>query len=238
MGSLHGPPALSGARGALRSHDRGPQHMDKAMTTIISRLYDSVETATAAADALLDAGHSPDTLDVFSGEGSDTDVAALAQRIAAARVGLNSAPAYAEELARGRALLVVRAPITPFGRAREAMRITARFAPVDVPGVVGEAYVRDYPDPRNFNTLLLDHRRFLSQDIPPDNPRRRGLVSAAFGLPLLSRRRPRLRRAGWPLTGGLFPLLIRRPARRSVMSGAGPLSRFFFPLPLLSGRAG
>lgn len=211
------------------------------MTTIISRLYDSVETAAAAADALLDAGHRPETLDVIAAEAgaSDTaaDTATLTQRIAAARVGLRSAPAYAEELARGRALLVVRAPITPFGGAREAMRIAARFAPVEVPGVIGDQYVRDYPDPRFFNTLLHDHRRFLSQDIPPENPRRRGLVSAAFGVPLLSGRRPRVRPAGRPLTGALMPLVIRRAPSRSVLSDAGPMSRFFFPLPLLSGRA-
>lgn len=222
------------------------------MTTIVSRLYDSAEIAEAAAEALRDAGHDPRTISVIAADAPGVplgagpaesapgpDEASLQRRICAARVGSSSAAVYAGEVARGRALLVVRAPFTPFGRAREAMQLADRFAPVEVPGVIPDQHVRDYPDPANFNTILRDHPRFLSHDIPPQNPRRRGLVSAVFGLTTLSRRRPRGGLPGArPLSERLgLPTLLRWGGRGSVLAGGGFVSRVFWPMPLLSRRS-
>jgi hypothetical protein len=205
------------------------------MTTIVSRIYDTADIAEAAAEALREAGHDPRTISVVTADGPDA-----LRRICAAGVGSTSAAVYAGELERGRALLVVRAPFTPFGRAREAIRLADRFVPVEVPGATPNQHVRDYPDPANFNTILRDHPRWFSHDMPPQNPRRRGLVSAAFGIPTLSRRRPGgALRNGRPVTELLgLPMVLRRGPRRSVLSGGGFLSRFFWPMPLLSRRSG
>lgn len=205
------------------------------MTTIISRLYDSPDTAAAAAEALRAAGHDPETIAVLAPEPGD------AAAIAAAGVGHVSAAAYARALAPGQAMLVVRAPITPFGRARAAMRIADGFGPRSVPGVNANQHVPDQPRPQIFHPAIARHAHVMTRDMPPHIDRRRGLVSAAFGLPLLWRRaRPRATltdgahpsRWFWPL-----PLLWRRtPAATLLPSGSFP-SRRFWPLPLLSGRS-
>ena len=198
------------------------------MTTIISRLYDSLATAEAAADALRAAGHAPATLSVIPAEGS-----APAARIAAAGVGHVSAAAYARAMAPGMAVLAVRAPFVPFGRARSAMAIADRFDPLPVAGARANQHVPDQPDPVIFFPAIARHAHVLTRDIPPHIGRRRGLVSAAFGLPLLlAPRRHRLLPTG-PLTGGLLPHLWRR---RPQLVAPGFASRWFWPLPLLSRR--
>lgn len=204
------------------------------MTTIISRLYDSPDTAEAAADALRAAGHDPDTIAIVApAAGTDAETA-----ISAAGVGHVSAAAYARAMPPGAALLVVRAPFTPFGRARSAMRIADGFGPRPVPGTNPDQHVPDQPRPRIFHPAIGRHAHVLTFDMPPHIARRRGLVSAAFGLPLLTggRVRPAGLPSGWRLTGGLLPLLWRRRPRRSLLPAGSFLSRLFWPLPLLSRR--
>lgn len=229
------------------------------MTTIVSRLYDERATAEAAAEALRAAGHDPRTIRLVASENTASQSpategpapahppterapsayqAALRRRIVAAGVGSTSAAVYADEVARGCALLVVRAPFTPFGRAREAMRIVDRFAPMDVPGVNANQHIRDYPNPANFNTILRDHPRWFAGDIPPLNPRRRAQVSTVFGLPMLSRRRPAGTTLRTTLSQALrLPLVLRSRGGRALPTGRFA-SRWFWPLPLLSGKPG
>lgn len=186
------------------------------MTTIISRLYDGAETAEAAAAALRAAGHDPETIGVVM-SATEEPASALAARITAAGVGSVSAQRYAAVLAgQGPgALLVVRAPFTPFGRARSAMAIADGFAPRPVAGVNANQHVPVQPDPRISHPAIGRHAHVMTRDMPPFIARRRGKVSAAFGLPLL-----------W-----------HRSASGRVVSPGRPLSRLFWPLPLLSGRA-
>jgi hypothetical protein len=73
----------------------------------------------------------------------------------------------------------------------------------------------------------------MTYDMPPHIGRRRGLVSAAFGVPLLWRRAVTRARAGGPVTGFLGPLVWRRRPSGGV-SGARHLSRLFWPMPLIS----
>ena len=187
------------------------------MTTIISRLYDDAETAGAVRAALLARGHAPGTLDVLDSADGPPPAAA----IAAAGVGWRSAQAYAAAMAAagGGALLVVRAPFVPFGRALDAIRTADAHGPRLVPGATPDQHVPDSPDPRIFHPAIAAHARWLSRDMPPDCPRRRGLVSAAFGVPLLWTRRPPAARADRSGLARLFgPALWRR---RPPPTGAG-----------------
>lgn len=212
------------------------------MTTIISRLFDSPDTAAKAADALRKAGHDPDTIATVTVTGDAAaapgDAAARAEAIAAAGVGHVSAAAYARAMGPGQALLVVRAPFTPFGRARSAMRIADSFGPLAVPGTNPDQHVPDQPRPRIFYPAIGRHAHVLTPDMPPRIERRRGLVSAAFGVPLLLRRRRRRAGmpSGWRVTGWLMPLLSRRRPRKALLQSGSFLSRMFWPLPLLSRR--
>lgn len=210
------------------------------MTTIITRLYKTSADAQAAMADLHAAGHPRANVDLISEPDLFRSGKSLAERIAEARVGKVSAPIYAEEVKGGRTLLVVRAPIVPFGAARNAMEIVDRHGPLHVAGVVADEYVRERPKNEMFLSILPDHPRWFSSDMNPRANANRGTVSEAFGLKPLStghRRNSAMRGGGfmsktfWPM-----PLISRKPRRASVMHGGGHMSRMFWPMPLLSKR--
>ncbi len=213
------------------------------MTTIISRLFADAETAEAAARELRAAGHDPATIRIVSPDAQDSETS-LAARIAAAGVGSVSAGRYAAAVAadpsHGGSVLVVRAPFTPFGRARSAIRIADAHAPVAVAGVNANQHVANRPDPRIFHPAIGRHAHVMTRDMPPYIERRRGTVSSAFGVPLLWRRSmPRaallpgkaMSRLFWPL-----PLIWRRRPSRGTLATGRHLSRLFWPMPLLPRR--
>lgn len=177
------------------------------MTTVISRLYDSADTAQAVAGKLHDAGFPADTVDVLT----DGSVEALR----AARLSGATSEAIAPHMTKGRALVVVRAPFTPIGAARRAMDIVDEHASVDMGiGPVNE-YIREEPDHRRyFSSILSDHRLFLSSDMKPGTGRYHKTMSEIFGLRLLSKNR----------------------TRRSAISGGAFMSTKFLPFRLLSKR--
>jgi hypothetical protein len=176
------------------------------MTTIITRLYDSAETAHAAATALTDLGVPASLIDV-EGEG-----AGAAAKIADARVSKGSAGALAAQLKGGRTLVVVRAPFSPIGMARTALEVTDSFHPIAVAGVKSSEYVREKPKGDLFLSILRDHPRFLSSDMNPGQNRKRGTISSAFGMRTLSKHKE----------------------RTSAISGGAFMSTKFLPFPLLS----
>jgi hypothetical protein len=176
------------------------------MTTIVTRLYDSADTAHAAANALTDMGLPASYVDIIT-EGGDT-----AARIGAARVNRDSVGALAAQVRGGRALLVARAPFQPIGMARSVMIIADKFNPIPVPGVDANEYIREKPKDELFLSILKDHRRFLSSDMDPGQSRQRGTISSAFGFKTLSRHRE----------------------SNSAISGGAFMSTKFLPFPLLS----
>jgi hypothetical protein len=111
------------------------------MTTIITRLYPDLATAQGVVAALKAAEHDDRTIDIIAkdGEGSAT------QRMLAARVPAASADAYAPGVAKGAALVVVRAPFAPIGTARHAIRVVNRTASIDVGLADEDVYVREQP---------------------------------------------------------------------------------------------
>ncbi|MCU0911946.1 MAG: hypothetical protein MUE98_11565 [Rhodobacteraceae bacterium] len=196
------------------------------MTTIITRIYRSNADAEAAAAELDSAGHPRENVDIVSEPDIFRSGRSLAQRIADARVGKASAGIYEAEVRSGRTLLVVRAPVVPFGAARNAIAIVDRHEPLYVSGVVSNEYIRERPKTELFLSILPDHNR--------------GTVSEAFGLRTLSPRRPRtsamsgggyMSKLFWPM-----PLLSRKQRRSSVIHGGAHMSRFFWPMPLVARR--
>ena len=90
------------------------------MTTIITRLYKDLATAQGVASDLTSAGHLAGNIAVISRDGAGTDEA----RMLEARVPKASVAAYAPGIAKGAALLVVRAPFAPIGTARHVLAHT------------------------------------------------------------------------------------------------------------------
>lgn len=204
------------------------------MTTIVTRLYADAKTAEQAVTALKLQNHPDDIIDVIE-KGTGAKAAMIE-----ASVPEESADAYSKKMAKGNALVVCRAPITPFGAARNAMFTLDEFDSIDA-GVENEnVHLKDGPE----GDLLLDmkvdrtHRLWATWG----NERRRGLVSDAFGLRTLSPYKTRnsamtgtrhMSRTFWPM-----PLLSdRKPAENSVMTGTRHMSRAFWPMSLISRRS-
>jgi len=176
------------------------------MTTIVSRLYADAKAASAAAGALKAAGMPASAIDVIA-KGGDTAAA-----LKAARVGKDSAAAYAPRIEKGNALVVARVPLQPFGLARRVMDTLDRFESIHVPGAVPNDYVREQMGSRYGLSVLTSHPRMFSQDFRPGSLISRGPVTAAFGMRMLKPHR----------------------VRRSVLTGTRFMSRAFWPMPLIS----
>lgn len=176
------------------------------MTTIVTRLYADAKTANQAATALKLQNHPDDNIDVIE-QGTGAKAAMIE-----ARVPEDSADAYSKKMTKGNALVVCRAPVVPFGAARNAMHTLDEFESIDA-GVENEnVYLKEGPEGDMFLDMKVDrtHRHWATWG----KERRRGLVSDAFGLRTLSPYK----------------------TRNSAMSGTHFMSRAFWPMPLISHR--
>jgi hypothetical protein len=175
------------------------------MTTIITRLYPDTATARAVANALVASGHAVDTIDVIARDGA----ADMASRLQAARVSPDAAARYAPALQTGATLLVVRAPFSPMGTARHAMKVVDRTPSVKV-GVTDEnEYIREQPAIRHRDSLLRGNPLVMT------NPHRK--LSHGHIL-------------------GNNPISAPR-TRRSAIAGGKYMSRLFWPMRLVSAHA-
>ena len=212
------------------------------MTTVVSRLYASAETADAVVADLKKSGVPSRTVDRIAG-GDDT--AATADAIAAARVGAGAAKTYAGQMTGGQVLVVARVPLVPLGAARKVQEKMDAHGPVDagVPEKEANLYIAEKPHKVSpgVTKVLKDHPRFFSSDYVPGNNRYGGLMSDAFHIPLLiRRRRPGRSVAGWtgPMSTRFFPmqLVLRRERRKSVLENGGTVFSRTLGLALLSRR--
>lgn len=212
------------------------------MTTVVSRLYADADTADAVVADLKKSGLPSRTMDRIEG-GSDS--AATAEKITAARVGEGAARRYAEQMSGGQVLVVARVPLVPLGAARKVQEKMDAHGPVDAGVEESEAnlYIAEKPHKVEVSVpkVLKNHPRFLSSDYVPGNNRYGGLMSDAFHIPLLiRRRRPGRSVAGWtgPMSTRFFPmqLVIRRERKKSVLDDGGPVFSRALGLPLLSRR--
>jgi hypothetical protein len=111
------------------------------MTTIITRLYPDLATASSVAANLAQSGHEPSTIEVITRSGE----ASVQARMAAARVQAASAAVYAPKVEKGAVLLVVRAPFAPMGTALHAIRTVNRTPAIDVGLEDENVYIREQP---------------------------------------------------------------------------------------------
>jgi hypothetical protein len=226
------------------------------MPQTIVRMFDSPETAKAAAAALREAGftdvHSVISVISESDEGVVTTKkgAAVRKESAAgasmsydnirALIGLggmltSDPKAYVEGVSRGKSVVAVH---PPFGRALGATEILNRFGPPD--SVMAESYERleSWDDAAPLSSTLgipvLVRDSTASAELS-SNP---APLSSALGLPLLSRTR-----SNWTSSFGL-PLLSKSQSGWTKSFGFSLLSksqsgwRSSFGLPLLSNSQG
>lgn len=198
------------------------------MTTIITRLYPDLATATSVAANLAQGGHDPSTIDVItrSGEGS------VSARIRAARVQAAAAAAYAPRVEKGAALLVVRAPFAPMGTALHAKRLVNRTPSIDVGLAEEEHYIREQPNVETAGKVLsgtvfymsnphrsTSHGHVLgSNPILPSKPRTSAMAGGGY-----------MSRMFWPMK------LVSAPKERNSAVRDGFLVSRMLGIPTLVG---
>lgn len=124
----------------------------------------------------------------------------------AARIGTVSAAAYVRAMTGDQALLVVQAPFNPIGTARNAVKILNRHPAMNVGLDDEDVYLREYPTVQASNNLLANNPLLMS------NPFRRLPHGHIFGND---------------------PIIHSKP-RTSAMRGGGFMSRFFWPMKLVT----
>ena len=147
-------------------------------------------------------GHDDGYVDVIGKDG-EGDVMARLRR---ARVNAVSSKAYAAGIAKGNALVVVRAPFAPMGAARNAIKVLNRTKSIKVDLASEEDYIREQPHIETRSRVLPPGSYYMS------NPHR----SFSHGHIL-----------------GRNPIIHSKP-RTSAISGGGYMSRFFWPMKLVS----
>jgi hypothetical protein len=172
------------------------------MTTIITRLYPDLATAKTVVAALESGGHDASTIDLITKSG-DGPVEA---RMSAARVRAPSAAAYAPGIDKGGALVVVRAPFSPIGTARNAIKVVNRTPALDVGLADEDVYIREEPRIYTAGKVLPGTTFFMSNPF-------------------------RVTKHGHVL--GQNPIIAAKP-RTSAIAGGAYMSTKFWPMKLIS----
>src|SRR6056297_334927 len=203
------------------------------MTTVVTRLYESKAVADCVAEVLRAEGFPEATLDVIT--------TADAATIAASRVEDRAAERYASAMTEGRALLVCRAPFTPFGAARRAQEVADGEAWIDAGVANQNRYIEEKPDLGKYtSSVLQNHPMMMTRDDYVGSGWSGWRLSDVFGFPTISRRKERPdnlipgHKSTWFWPG---KLLSTKPRRSSVFHGGRHMSRYFWPMPLvITGR--
>jgi hypothetical protein len=204
------------------------------MTTIITRLFEDENTARYVAERVLFIGVPSRAISVISKD-SAPDAKALKSKLAGAKVHEGAIDAYAKHIAKGNALVVVRATYKPLTAATKVRDLMKKRETIDVANVVNDYYVAD--GPQKTPSILNEHPLFLTVRMDRSGYEG-GPVTRGLGIRLLSERKERssakrgggfMSRAFWPM-----PLLTSKPRKSSVIKGGRPMSRSFWPMALLS----
>ncbi|MCU0903822.1 MAG: hypothetical protein MUE83_08095 [Tabrizicola sp.] len=191
------------------------------MTTIITRLYPDLATARSVAAMLEDRGHDAANIDIITKDGDGT----VEARMKAARVLAASAAAYAPGLAKGRALLVMRAPFAPIGTARDAIRAVNRTGALDVGLADEDVYLREQPQVEISGKVQRGTVFYMS------NPHRRHGHGHILGSnPLLpSKEKTSAIRGGAHMSKMFWPMKLVSTGRQanSAISGGFLFSKMF-----------
>lgn len=196
------------------------------MTTIITRLYPDLATASSVAANLVAGGHDPATIDVITRNGDG----AVSARMQAARVQAASAAAYAPRVEKGAALVVVRAPFAPMGTALHAIRVVNRTPSLNVGLDDEDVYIREQPRVDIAGKVMPGTVFFMS------NPFRKAGHGHIFGQnPVLpSRRRTSAIAGGAHMSTKFWPMkLLSEPKERTSAIPGGFLFSSMFGIPTL-----
>ena len=222
------------------------------MTQVITRYFESAARARMAKkDLIFISDFSPRIIDLY--EGADA-----AEHMAKNNVDPATITAYAEKLAHGGAVILVRAGFRPLGVAQTTRDMLDALSPADMGDLVEEVRVKDDPTPPSVYT---DHRLVMTRIREPGDT---NFYMANWPIPLISRRKPytgslladqhgRMADVFWPLTIRNDPytwMLFDEHARMAdwpigLISKRKPFDGFAFPrhsrmanfiLPLLSQR--
>lgn len=213
------------------------------MTTIITRLYGDKRKASRVVSALKSENYLDRDIDVITGKDDpdDPEHAALRAEMKKAGVYANAAATYAEKVAEGNALLVLRAP---FGRAKGALPIIDAHNSIDA----GVKYTEVYAGAREsvkvkrdqYLPILLNDQTMMSGDVLPGLVKTSTPFSSAFGIPVLmeSKGKAKLLTDNPTPFSSLFGMtLLTRggPSAKLMTDNPTPFSSLF-GLPLLTGR--
>lgn len=178
------------------------------MTTVITRLFEDESGAKKAYDKLMFRSLPARACQIItSAAGADAD--ALKEHMSKASVHESALDPYAEHIAAGKAVLVVRATYIPLTAATIARNTLAKFNTIDVKDITNDHYVPDPPD--KAGSILKGHPLIFSMRI--DHAKYEGRpISEGLGIGLLGAHR----------------------TKRSAIHGGGFKSRMFWPMPLLS----
>ncbi len=200
------------------------------MTTVITRLYADEASAIGVQGRLTRAGFPRYALSVVSGA-EGLDVETLKAKMAHALVPAEAAEHYATRIAKGASLVVVRATYKPLNAVRIANE-TFESSGALSSGLEVEAFRLKTP-PDHAPSILKDHPRFLT--LAPGARRTARPVSDQIGWRTLS---PRKRRDSVLSVGRRFfgDGVVRHRTSRSVLREGSYMSRYFWPMPLVSKR--
>jgi hypothetical protein len=200
------------------------------MTTVITRLYRDEASALGVRGRLSRAGFPRHALSLFSGE-QGLSAGELQAKMERALVPSDAAKTYAARVADGASLVVVRATYKPLNAVRIANE-TFESSGALSSGLQTESFKVKTP-PDHAPSILKDHPRFLT--MAPGAVQSVPLVSEQLGLPLLSHPK---RRDSVIHGGKLFfgDGIIRKKRSSSVLPEGSFMSRYFWPMPLISRR--
>ncbi|MEM7470090.1 MAG: hypothetical protein AAF340_01975 [Pseudomonadota bacterium] len=149
-----------------------------------------------------------------------------------AKVHSSAVAPYASLIAKGHAVLVVRANYKPLGAARIAREILAKFDTVDA-GAATQEYTTSW-EPERAPSVMKDHPLFLT--LP--GMATPGLISKSFGMRLTKPHKSKrtLTTHGKPMSRMFWPMKLISTKERSssVISGGRQMSKMFWPQRLLS----
>ncbi len=196
------------------------------MTTVISRLYSDEASAKGVRERLYREGFPRHAMTLVSGGDS---FGGIKEKITRALVPEEVADTYAQRVQEGNSLVVVRATYKPLNAVRVANETFETSGAVPS-GLESDSFkVPTPPDPSP--SIIKDHPRFFT--MPPSRDHIGGPLSDQFGFRLVSAQK---RRDSVMHDGKLFfgDGIIRNRKTHSVLKPGSFMSKFFWPMPLLT----
>ncbi len=199
------------------------------MTTVITRAYADEQSAKGIYERLYRQGFPRHQMSLISANGEAAG--AIADRMKRAMVPDEVAGTYAERVAGGASLVVVRATYKPLNAVRIANDTFQTSGALDV-GIHEQQFKMPTPiDPAP--SVLKDHPRFFTT--APRSGHQGGPVTENLGMRMVSQHKTR----NSAISGGKMMMGGKVKQGRnanSAISGGKYMSRAFWPGPLLSKR--